>query len=95
MATNAAPSSTEQVPTDRLLTARQVAAIFQVEVTTIWRRCEEGRMVPPPVLRRPYRFSPVQVQQVIEGTYRDPLAQQPGRRRFFARGARARVAVGA
>lgn len=76
---------------DRLLTAKDVAALYRVQVTTIWRRCEQGRMVPAPVLERPYRFSATQVQQVLDGSW---VAQAPtGRRQFFRRGAQARAAV--
>lgn len=73
-----------------LLTVPEVAARYQVKVSTIWRRCQQGRMVPPPVLERPYRFSPAQVQQVIDGTWAPPDAVA-SRRRFFARHARAQT----
>ena len=73
-----------------LLTAAEVAAHFRVGVKTIWRRCEERRMVPPPVLERPYRFSAAQVQQVIDGTYAEPFRAAPGTpRKCFAKAARA------
>ena len=68
----------------QLLTAAEVAAKFRITVKSIWRRCEERRMVPPPVLERPYRFSALQVQQVIDGTYVTPPRRVPGApRRFF------------
>jgi hypothetical protein len=74
--------------TGSLLTPKEVAALFRVGVKCIWRRCQEGRMVPPPVLPGPpYRFSAVQVQQVLDGTYQ--AKPEPGAaRKFFGRGAR-------
>lgn len=74
---------------NELLTAAEVAAKFRITTKSIWRRCEERRMVPPPVLERPYRFSALQVQQVIDGTYVTPPRRVPGApRRFFGAAAR-------
>lgn len=67
-----------------LMTPEEVAVLFKLKVSTIWRRCEEGRMFPPPVQRRPYRFSALQVQQVLDGTLREP-ERQTGRRKYFTR----------
>lgn len=81
---------------DTLLTCQQVADRFQVKVTTIWRRCQQGRMVPPPVPGYRYRFSPVQVQQVIDGTYRATTVQtrtKGQRRQYFPHAKRAALAL--
>lgn len=74
-----------------VLNTEDMAALLDVKRSTIWRRCEQGRMVPPPIMERPYRFSPLQVQQVIDGAW--PKQVSHGRRQFFRRGAQARAAV--
>lgn len=71
---------------NELLTAAEVAARYGLKLKTIYRRCDERRMVPPPVMVRPFRFNAQQVQQVIDGTYVHPKPAQVGTpRRFFAK----------
>lgn len=70
-----------------LMTCKDVATLFRLLPVTISRRCKAGTMQPPPVLTRPYRFSPVQVRQVLAGEWRTP----PSGKTFFARGKAARA----
>lgn len=70
-------------------TTKEVAALLGVLPSTIQDRCASGRMFPPPVLQRPYRFSRVEVDALVAGQLRQPpgtkLFGRPNRRRFFRR----------
>lgn len=62
-----------------ILKAEHMAALLDVQVSTIWRRCQQRRMRPPPdAYQRPYIWSRAEVQAHFER--RIPLARGQRRR---------------